>query len=459
MTITCYAGDRPDSPVRPTGIVEPAAAGEHTPMRNLTRSIALVVLALVAKPPAVGGQSSDASSAIDAYLTGLASQGQFSGTVLVARGPSVIFEKSYGKADFRVDGDNTPATLFAVASLTKPMTGIAARRLAESGALSLDDAIVKWLPEFPNAARITVADLLAHRSGIRHRVTQLPEEQQPQTAASMTQLVSRVPLAAEPRTQRLYSSAGYSVLARVLELASGQSYARLLRELVLTPAGAATAVDATEQLPPAARRATGHFWTHERPITAAEKQMSFLVGAGSLWATPRDLFRVARRVAEGAFGAAAAGARTANGAVQWTGFSNGFFASVDFNPATDVTLILTSNLLTGAVDLITRDMPRLLAGDTVAAPRVAIPAIVPLSAARRGQLEGPYDYFGNQQQLTFLGPAAALLGGEYILLATGDSSFFAPQNYADFTVVSDAAGTVTALRASGANGFSIPRVR
>ena len=249
------------------------------------------------------------------------------------------------------------------------------------------------------------------------------------------------------------------MLARVLELASGKPYAELVRQLVLAPAGAATAVDATEQPSAGRRRASGHFWTHEGPLAAPEKQLSFLVGAGSMQATPRDLFRLVRRVAEGGYGAAAAGARDTSGAVQWTGFTNGCFAVVDYVPATDVALVLTSNLLTGAADWIRRDVPRIVAGETVVTPRAPSPTAVALTPERRQQLEGVYSTFGNQQRLAFLSPTTALLGGEYLLLATGERSFFAPQNYAELGVDSDAAGAVTALQATGPNGFSITRVR
>ena len=109
----------------------------------------------------------------------------------MARGTEIVLEKSYGLAEFKSRTPVTPATLFAVASLTKPLTGIAARLLAERGVLSLDDPIAKWLPDFPNGAAITVGQLVTHRSGLPHRVTQLSDEQQPQTAESMTGLVSR----------------------------------------------------------------------------------------------------------------------------------------------------------------------------------------------------------------------------------------------------------------------------
>ena len=189
------------------------------------------------------------------------------------------------------------------------MTGIATRLLADRGVLRLEDPVARWIAEFPNGSRITIAHLLAHRSGIPHRVTRLEDELMPQSAESMSRLIAGATLASEPGAQRLYSSAGYSVLARVLELATGKSYATLLRELVLAPADATTAVDATESQLETRPRAKGHYWTPRGPVPAAAMQLSYLVGAGSLWATPRDLFKVSRRVVDGGYSRAPRKAR------------------------------------------------------------------------------------------------------------------------------------------------------
>jgi CubicO group peptidase (beta-lactamase class C family) len=419
--------------------------------------MALVALTAATLPTAAAvAQAPDPGTAVDQYVSALALDTQFSGTVLVARGADIVLEKSYGKVDSRAPTANTPATLFAVASLTKPMTGIAARALAERGALGLEDSIAKWLPDFPNGTRITVAQLLRHRSGIPHRVTQLSDEQKSQTAESMTELASRAPRSFEPNRQRLYSSAGYSVLARVLELSSGKPYSQLLREIVLVPAGALDAADATERAELAKQRALGHFWTHAGPIAAPAKDLSFLVGAGSLWTTARDLYKVSRRLTDGGYGDAGVGARAQNGSITWTGFTNGFFASVDYDPATDVTLVITSNLLTGAADWIRRDVPRMLAGQVCATPRAPSLAVVELSQDRRQQLRGLYIYNGTHHELTFLNPTTALLGGEYLLIAISDTSFFAPQNYVEFKVLTDSVGIVSL---SGENDFSITRAR
>ncbi|MBI3792383.1 MAG: serine hydrolase, partial [Gemmatimonadetes bacterium] len=403
--------------------------------------------------------AANARTAIDRYLQPLADATLLSGTVLVARGKTIVYERSFGRADDRAGIANAPGTQFAIASLTKVFTGIIARELVARGALRLDDPVARWIPDFPMGRGITVAQLMSHRAGVPHRVTQPADERRAQTAESMVRLVVRSGLAVPPESQRLYSSAGYSVLARVLELATGRSYAELLHELVLAPAGVTGARDATEPAPPGVSRAVGHFATPGKPTPADRKSLSFLVGAGSVWATAHDVYQVVQRVVDGGYGAAAAGARDASGTVQWMGFTNGFSAWVSHVPSTGVTLVVTTNLPTGAIDWIARDVPRIMAGEAVEAPRAPAVAPVALSRARREAIEGPYAFGGGEQRLEFISPSAALLGGEYLLVATAEDRLHAPQQLADYAVVPDSTGRVVSLRMDGPGGITIPRVR
>ena len=70
-----------------------------------------------------------------------------------------------------------------------------------------------------------------------------------------------------------------------------------------------------------------------------------------------------------------------------------------------------------------------------------------------------YNFGGNRQQLTFVNPTTALLGGEYVLVTTGTDTFFAPQNYSTFAVVSDSTGNVVEIRLQAPNGFAFTRIR
>src|SRR5260370_24016857 len=107
---------------------------------------------------------------IDAYLDPLVKASQFSGVVLAAENGKVIYEKAFGlaNADFKIP--NQVNTRIGIASLTKDMTFVIVTRLIESGKISLNDKLSKYISDFPNGDKITIDMLVSHRSGIPHRV-------------------------------------------------------------------------------------------------------------------------------------------------------------------------------------------------------------------------------------------------------------------------------------------------
>jgi beta-lactamase class C len=138
------------------------------------------------------------------------------------------------------------ATIFALASVTKPITAATIMALAASGDVRLDDQVVDLAPEFAEAARqgafeayreqVTVRQLLCHTSGLpedlrrgffRGRV--LP------TLAEITDAMCALSLEYEPGTQLVYSNAGYGILARIVERVTGDDSWDVAWRRVLDP--------------------------------------------------------------------------------------------------------------------------------------------------------------------------------------------------------------------------------
>ena len=95
------------------------------------------------------------------------SQGTPGAAVAVVMPGAGVWSGTSGQADPRRHRKVTGRTLFAVASVTKLFVAALTLRLAEDGALRLDDPVSRWVPEFRDAGRITVGQLLGHRSGLR----------------------------------------------------------------------------------------------------------------------------------------------------------------------------------------------------------------------------------------------------------------------------------------------------
>lgn len=127
-------------------------------------------------------------------------------------------------------------TYWDLASVTKPIVGLAVMSLVEAGALVLDDTVGQWLPAFRDSdkAELTVRQLLTHTSGIPG---QIPLYRWCTTAAEMMDAIRYVPVAFAADTNVAYSSQGFILLGRIAEQASGVQLDELVAERVTKPVG------------------------------------------------------------------------------------------------------------------------------------------------------------------------------------------------------------------------------
>ena len=144
--------------------------------------------------------------------------------------------------------------------MAKPLTAVALVRLVDAGKVNLDTPIAHYVPGLPPALQPLTARLLgSHRAGIRH-YSPVPQwwmgwheyystHEYPSVADGLD-MFTNDRLRFAPGTGFQYSTFGYSLLARLMEGASEQTFAQLLDETVFRPAGMAdTALDSTAPMP------------------------------------------------------------------------------------------------------------------------------------------------------------------------------------------------------------------
>jgi CubicO group peptidase (beta-lactamase class C family) len=171
---------------------------------------------------------------LDRYLSALAGYG-YSGSALVAQHGEVILDKGYGLADRAHGTPFTADTLFDIASISKPFTAAAVLRLEMQGKLKVEDKLSRFFPNVPpDKAGITIHQLLTHTAGF---LETLGPEYQPLTRKAFLKQLFATPLRHPPGGKFFYSNAGYSLLAAVVEVASGRSFGEFLRDEVFLPAG------------------------------------------------------------------------------------------------------------------------------------------------------------------------------------------------------------------------------
>jgi CubicO group peptidase (beta-lactamase class C family) len=150
-------------------------------------------------------------------------------------------------------------TLFALASVTKPIAAATVVTLVEAGAVALDEPVVRFVPEFgapaavdaaaigadlePLRSDVTLRHLLAHTSGLPEDLrSRFERSTNRPSLAEITDAMCRLPLQSAPGAEVRYSNAGYAILARIAERVAGEEFWSATRRRVLDPLGLANVV-------------------------------------------------------------------------------------------------------------------------------------------------------------------------------------------------------------------------
>ena len=168
-------------------------------------------------------------------------------TLLALQGKVVSME-AIGYQDFESKKPMRTDTIFDIRSVTKPITAIAIMILLEDGKLALDDPVEKYLPEFKTTASpaqgtshpITIHHLLTHTSGLPfYRLPEIEDitVKRDRTLADVVVFLSKPQPEFEPGTQFRYSSGGFAILGRVIEVVSGKPYEQFIQERIFNPLG------------------------------------------------------------------------------------------------------------------------------------------------------------------------------------------------------------------------------
>jgi len=246
-------------------------------------ALGCVAAALLGAPPAAAAFE---PATIDRYLAdGLAATGLPGMAVAVVRGGEVVHVAGYG-----TDGNGdpvTPRTPFRVGSLTKSFTAAAVLQLAAEGRVDLDAPVRAYLPGFPVVGPITVRHLLNQTSGLADPA--IPSLNDPhQDLAQRVASLRDVRPVSEPGREFHYCDVNYQVLAQLVEVVSGRSWAENLGERVFAPLGAADSVAGATTTQAGAP--PGHVLLFGVPVARPELD-GLVAGSGGVVSTALDMGR------------------------------------------------------------------------------------------------------------------------------------------------------------------------
>lgn len=235
---------------------------------------------------------------IDALFEGYDRPDSPGASVSVYKGGRRVFSSAYGRADLEAGTPMTARAPIHVASVSKQFTAFAVALLAREGRVDLDADVrtyLPWVPEF-SEGRITVCQLILHTSGLRDQWSLFTLGGQDEgSRLSQQQVFNMVKrqqaLDFKPGTEHSYSNTGYTLLADIVKVVSGQRLREFTAERVFKPLGMTRTFffdDVTEVVPGRANsyseKEGGQGW--QRELLNLDQ-----VGATSLFTTAEDLAR------------------------------------------------------------------------------------------------------------------------------------------------------------------------
>jgi CubicO group peptidase (beta-lactamase class C family) len=159
---------------------------------------------------------------------------------LVAKNGKPVYHKAFGKANLELDVPLMTQQVFQIGSMTKQFTAIGILLLEEQGKLSVNDAVSKFVPDYPAGHTITIHHLLTHTSGIKDftKMKTLNEiAQKEMNAKMMVDFFKNEPVEFTPGEKFEYNNSGYVLLGYIIELVAGESYEMFIQQNIFQKAG------------------------------------------------------------------------------------------------------------------------------------------------------------------------------------------------------------------------------
>jgi CubicO group peptidase (beta-lactamase class C family) len=233
------------------------------------------------------------SKRIDSLIEKAVAINRFNGSILVSKNGKILYERAYGYQDAAHHVPNTPGTIYQIGSTTKEFTAAVILKLAEQHKLSLEDKLSKYLPDYKRGDEITIKHLLTHTSGIYEILRNhdaVLESTMPRSRERMLSFFINKPLDFDPGTQYAYSNSGYILLGLIIEKVTGQTYQRVVRDMILRPLKMKhTGFDFVGLR--SADKATGYNkYTQQIKEPSVPWDSSATFSAGSLYSTVEDLY-------------------------------------------------------------------------------------------------------------------------------------------------------------------------
>lgn len=230
---------------------------------------------------------------IDQWFKNLYTTSRFMGNILVAQNGVIVYENSYGYANYALKDTLTLEHKFQIGSVSKQFTSMAIMILKERGLLDYQDNIKKYIPEFPYDS-ITIYQLLTHRSGLSNYNYFSDEYTDKETTIYnndvVKMIIDSVPLPYyQPNIRFNYCNTNYVLLSKIVERVSSIAFEKFIKKEIFQKAGMLNSqIYIKGKQERIYKAATGY---HYKWLVAQHSYQDGVTGDKGVYTTVQDLFR------------------------------------------------------------------------------------------------------------------------------------------------------------------------
>lgn len=226
---------------------------------------------------------------VDNYLSELAETNKFMGSVAVLRDDDIIYNHSTGFANKEKQILPNDKTTYGIGSISKVFTSAMILKAVEERRIKLSSELNEYFPLIRNSEKITIENLLNHRSGI-HNFTNdqdfLEWNTQNKSEDEMLQIITNGGSDFEPNSKAEYSNSNYVLLSYILERIYHKSYSDILAEKIINKLGLrhtyfGNNINDTNE--------SQSYKFNEIWVKQTQTNPSIPLGAGAIFSTPTDL--------------------------------------------------------------------------------------------------------------------------------------------------------------------------
>ncbi len=227
---------------------------------------------------------------LDSLFHLLDKNNRFMGSLAISENGKIIYSKSIGKDDVASGKDSDNTTKYRIGSISKMFTACLIFKAIEEKKINLNQTIHRYFPKIENSKKITVGNLLNHRSGIHNYTNDTSYFSYYTQQKSQDEMVEIIVTAGSdfaPNNKAEYSNSNYILLTYILEKIYSKTYEELLQSRITHPLGLKNTYFGTKLNPENKECFSYQYngkWEKEK-----ETHSSISLGAGGVVSTPEDL--------------------------------------------------------------------------------------------------------------------------------------------------------------------------